>query len=96
MLPGLDELRETVEHMEQSLAASPDAGELMAAYEEVRTRFAADLDDERDELLSRGGALMLIQGAVGRAHAAHRAWEAWTEALGSVSSGRARRAAVPR
>jgi hypothetical protein len=68
MLPGLDELRETVEHMEQSLAASPDAGELMAAYEEVRARFAADLDDERDELLSRGGALMLIQGAVGRAH----------------------------
>jgi len=53
MLPGLDELRETVEHMEQSLAASPDTGELMAAYEEVRARFAADLDDERDELLSR-------------------------------------------
>jgi hypothetical protein len=53
--------------MEQSLAARPDAGELMAAYEEVRARFAADLDDERDEL-SRGGALMLIQDAVGRAH----------------------------
>jgi hypothetical protein len=67
MLPGLDELRETVEHMEQSLAASPDTGELMAAYEKVRARFAADLDDKRDELLSRGGALMLIQGAVGRA-----------------------------
>ena len=55
MLPGPDELRETVEH-------------LMEAYEELRARFAVDLGDERDELLSRGGALMLIHGAVGRAH----------------------------
>jgi hypothetical protein len=68
MSSGVGELRETVERMERSLAARPDAGELMAAYEELRARFAADLGDERDELLSRGGALMLIQGALGRAH----------------------------
>jgi hypothetical protein len=68
MLPGLDELRETVERLERSLAASPEADELMKAYEALRGRFAVDLGDERDELLSRGGALMLIQGAVGRAH----------------------------
>ena len=67
MPPGLEELRETVERMERTLGASPEAAELMSAYAELRARFAADLDDERDELLSRGGALMLIQGAVGRA-----------------------------
>jgi hypothetical protein len=63
---ALEELRETVARMERRLSSIDDesARELMAAYEALRARFAADLGDERDELLSRGGALMLAQEAL--------------------------------
>jgi hypothetical protein len=37
------------------------ARRLIEAYEVLVTRFSIDLGDERDELLSRGGALMLIE-----------------------------------
>ena len=57
------ELRETVQRMEERLSSRGDelSRRSMAAYSELVPRFADDLKNERDELLSRGGALMLIQ-----------------------------------
>lgn len=59
----IEELRATVERMEARLAREPDetVTKLTATYGRLKPRFAADFDDERDILLSRGGALMLIQ-----------------------------------
>jgi hypothetical protein len=61
-----EDLRETVTRMEARLrnSADPFARDLMAVYDSLLARFAADLASERDELLTRGGALMLIQEAV--------------------------------
>jgi hypothetical protein len=63
MTASIEELRTTVERMEARLAAFDDAlaYELLAAYRTLTPLFASDLDDERDELVSRGAALMLIQ-----------------------------------
>ena len=60
---SLQELRETVQRMEERLGWRDDelSRRLMVAYSELVPRFADDLRNERDELLSRGGALMLIQ-----------------------------------
>ena len=54
--------------MEEQLGEADDdlARELMAAYKSLVPRFAADLRDERDELLTRGGALMLVRQALSR------------------------------
>jgi hypothetical protein len=54
--------------MEESLARRTDerTRALLAAYAELVPRFAEDLGDERDELLSRGGALMLVQALASR------------------------------
>jgi NAD(P)-dependent dehydrogenase (short-subunit alcohol dehydrogenase family) len=58
-----DELRATVERMEARLRSADNeaAARLLSGYEALLPRFSADLQDERDELLSRGAALMLIQ-----------------------------------
>jgi hypothetical protein len=63
MAASIEELYETVERMEARLAVFDDelARELVAAYGALAPIFAADLRDERDELLSRAAALMLIQ-----------------------------------
>jgi hypothetical protein len=60
------ELRGTVERMETRLRreAADEAQALLSVYDELVPRFADDLADERDQLLSRGGALMLIQEVV--------------------------------
>jgi hypothetical protein len=60
---SLDELRATVLRMERRLTALDEllVKDLMTAYEELVPRFERDLEDERDQLLSRGGALMLVQ-----------------------------------
>ena len=57
MKPSDAELRETVERMEERLRTHP----LFPAYERLIERFAADLQDEREVLLSRGAVLMLLQ-----------------------------------
>ncbi|RYM38991.1 MULTISPECIES: hypothetical protein [unclassified Meiothermus] len=59
----LDDLKATVLRMEQRLDALQDVRieELMRAYRELVPRFERDLEDERDRLLSRGAALMLVQ-----------------------------------
>ena len=61
------DLREMVRRMEHRLGSHPNprVRELMAAYHELVPGFAADLPDEREELLSRGGALMLVQRLAG-------------------------------
>ena len=63
MRVGVEELRETVSRMERELGKLSDAlpVALLRAYSRLKLRFAADLADERDELLSRGAALMLVQ-----------------------------------
>jgi hypothetical protein len=51
------DLRETVERMEERLRTHA----LFPVYEHLSERFAADLADERDVLLSRAAVLMLLQ-----------------------------------
>jgi hypothetical protein len=63
MQPSEAELRKTVERMETRLRGHP----LFLAYERLAHRFAADLDDERDVLLSRAAVLMLLQERASRA-----------------------------
>lgn len=62
------ELQKTVQRMEQRLRKhdAPLVRELLASYDELRPRFAHDLQDERDVLLSCGGARMLIQQIANR------------------------------
>lgn len=57
MRPGEVELGESVGRMEERLRAHP----LFPAYERLGERFASDLADERDILLSRAAVLMLLQ-----------------------------------
>ncbi len=63
MSVDVDDLRDTVARMESRMRTARDerVRELIQAYDGLVPRFAADLRDERDELLTRGGALMLIQ-----------------------------------
>jgi hypothetical protein len=63
--PSIDELRATIDRMEQRLGAcdSPQTNELLGHYWALVAQFKIDLPEERDQLLSRGGALMLIQAA---------------------------------
>lgn len=63
MKPTESELREIVERMEARLSANP----LFLTYERLAERFATDLDDERDVLLSRAAVLMLLQETANRA-----------------------------
>jgi hypothetical protein len=59
MQPSEAELRETIERMEARLVGQP----LFPVYQRLSERFAADLAAERDVLLSRAAALMLLQEA---------------------------------
>lgn len=63
MRPSGPELRETIERMEARLRTHP----LFPAYERLVERFRADLDDDRDLLLSQAAVLMLLQEASGGA-----------------------------
>ena len=58
------ELRATVERMERRWLCSPnpELAALVASYKDLAARFAADLQpSERDVLLAKASALMLIQ-----------------------------------
>jgi hypothetical protein len=57
MKPDEAELTETVYRMEDHLCAHP----LFPVYERLSERFAAELTDERDVLLSSAAVLMLLQ-----------------------------------
>jgi hypothetical protein len=57
MQPSDAELRATIRRMEERLGGHP----LFLHYERLAERFAADLPDERDVLLSRAAVLMLLQ-----------------------------------
>jgi hypothetical protein len=61
--PGEAELRETVERMEDRLRTHA----LFPTYQRLVARFAADLGEERDVLLSRAAVLMLLQETAGDA-----------------------------
>jgi len=61
--PSTEELRQTVDRMEQRLGncSSNHTNELMGHYWALVARLEVDLPDERERLLSRSGALMLVQ-----------------------------------
>lgn len=63
--PSIEELRATIDRMEQRLGSfnSTQTNELLGHYWALVAQFEVDLPDERERLLSRGGALMLIQAA---------------------------------
>ena len=65
---SLSELQDTAARMEGRFRERSDdqSVQLMAAYGVVVQRCASDLRNDRDELLSRGGALMLIQEPIGQ------------------------------
>lgn len=58
ILPNMDELRSTCTRMEQRYLLNPS---VETSYRRVSERFAADLADERDVILSRCAALMAIK-----------------------------------
>ncbi|HEU4742607.1 MAG TPA: hypothetical protein VFS50_13520 [Meiothermus sp.] len=60
---SVDELRATGERMEKRLNGLelPRIQTLRAPYAELAPRFGRDLADERDQPLSKAGALMLVQ-----------------------------------
>ncbi len=58
ILPNMDELRSTCASIEQRYLLNPS---VETSYRRVSERFAADLADERDILLSRCAALMAIK-----------------------------------
>lgn len=58
MNPDIRELRSTCERMEARYLANPA---INASYRRLADRFAADLSEERDVLLSRCAALMAIK-----------------------------------
>ncbi|MHB1868757.1 MAG: hypothetical protein ACYCPP_07415, partial [Nitrososphaerales archaeon] len=56
----LAEIRSTVKRMEKALSLRDEEliQTLMGIYDKLVPRFAEELKNERDELFSRGGALM--------------------------------------
>jgi len=62
------EFADYVARAEQRLAgaANPLAAALRAEYETLKVRFAWDLGEGRDELVSRAGALMLAEAMLRR------------------------------
>ena len=61
---SVDQLREAVSTMERVLAGDETGAQLLRVYHEVAANAFADLDEERDRLLSRAAALMLIEQLV--------------------------------
>lgn len=63
--PSTEELRATIDRMEQRLGIcnSNRTNELLGHYWALVAQFKIDLADEHDQLLSRRGALMLIDAA---------------------------------
>jgi len=66
--PTTAELEATVQRMETRLGAvsDPRIRDLMSAYARLSQRFASDLSDPREILLSKGAAPMLIQEVASR------------------------------
>jgi len=63
--PSTEDLRATIERLEQRLGGcnSNQTNELLGHYWALVAQFNIDLKDERDQLLSRRGALLLIDAA---------------------------------
>lgn len=61
---SVDHLREAVSSMERMLSGDETGAQLLRVYHDVAERFYGDLEDERDRLLSRAAALMLIEQLV--------------------------------
>ena len=65
VVPGIAELEATIARMEARFDADPRAKDLMESYRNLFGRFADDLSDPRDLLLSRAAALMMIKYRLG-------------------------------
>lgn len=60
-IPTTVELSSTIDRMEGVYRRREEASALFDAYEKLSQRFERDLADERDVLLSKGAALMMIK-----------------------------------
>ncbi|MBX4919806.1 hypothetical protein HJA76_08795 [Rhizobium bangladeshense] len=60
-IPTVDELKSTIVRLESRYRESDGAGALFELYEKLCRRFEQDLADERDLLLSRAAAMMMIK-----------------------------------
>ncbi|ANL33098.1 hypothetical protein [Rhizobium phaseoli] len=60
-IPTTVELRSTIDRMENVYRCYEEASALFNAYEKLCQRFEQDLADERDVLLSKRAALMMIK-----------------------------------
>lgn len=60
-IPTTVELNSTIDRMENAYRRHGEASALFDAYEKLCKRFEQDLADERDVLLSKGAALMMIK-----------------------------------
>ena len=60
-IPTTPELMSTIARLELRYRRHADAADLFTAYEKLCERFEDDLAEERDVLLSKAAALMLIK-----------------------------------
>ncbi|WP_150124884.1 hypothetical protein [Rhizobium phaseoli] len=60
-IPTTVELSSTIDRMEGVYGRHDEAGTLFDVYEKLCQRFEQDLADERDVLLSKAAALMMIK-----------------------------------
>jgi RNase P/RNase MRP subunit POP5 len=63
--PSTEDLRATIDRLEQRLGScnSNQTNDLLGHYWALVAQFGIDIKDERDQLLSRRAALMLIDAA---------------------------------
>lgn len=66
-IPTTPELMSTIARLEQRYRRHADAADLFTVYEKLCERFEDDLAEERDVLLSKAAALMLVKYRVEQA-----------------------------
>lgn len=60
-IPTVDELKSTIVRLESNYRRHDEAGALFEIYQKLCECFEQDLADERDLLLSKGAAMMMIK-----------------------------------
>ncbi|WP_245296704.1 hypothetical protein [Rhizobium bangladeshense] len=63
-IPTVNELKSTIARLESRYRGHNDAGALFEPYEMLCRRFERDLADERDRLLSKAAAMMMIKYSI--------------------------------
>ncbi|MGG7576636.1 hypothetical protein [Rhizobium sp. Nf11,1] len=60
-IPTVDELKSTITRLESRYRGHDEARALFEVYEKLCERFEQDLADERDLLLNKAAAMMMIK-----------------------------------